>query len=143
MEAPWEESGGKEEGRQAGTRTGKRKGSEWEILGNLEKGVSYTIRPRKHEGDMFKRRKWPLKGWHKRYFVLEDGSLTYGKTKADIGRGRTLGKVNIGQAVISANYAEMRIDIDAEESVHHVRLDTAEQFGLFMEQLQQHRLYVQ
>ena len=28
------------------------------------------------------------------------------------------------QAVISANYAEMRIDIDAEESVHHVRLDT-------------------
>ena len=39
-------------------------------------------------------------------------------------RGRTLGKVSIGQAVISANYAEMRIDIDAEESVHHVRLDT-------------------
>ena len=32
--------------------------------------------------------------------------------------------MSIGQAVISANYAEMRIDIDAEESVHHVRLDT-------------------
>ena len=71
--------------------------------------------------------------------------------------------------MISANYAEMRIDIDAEESVHHVRLDTMvifqfplqcshllskvsnffkfptlqEQFGLFLEQLQQHRLSVQ
>lgn len=44
--------------------------------------------------------------------------------QADLTRGRTLGKVSIGQAVISANYAEMRIDIDAEESVHHVRLDT-------------------
>ena len=47
------------------------------------------------------------------------------------------------QAVISANYAEMRIDIDAEESVHHVRLDSMEHFGLFLEQLQQHRLSVQ
>merc|ERR1719228_2194843 len=92
---------------------------------------------------MHKRRKWPLKGWHKRYFVLDGGCLTYAKSQVDILRGRTLGKVNIGQAVISANYAENRIDIDAEESVHHVRLDTMEQFGLFLEQLQQHRLFVQ
>ena len=28
-------------------RTGKRKGSEWEILGNLEKGVHYTIKPKR------------------------------------------------------------------------------------------------
>ena len=90
----------REGGRAATTRTGKRKGSEWEILGNLEKGVSYTIRfysyqsgefvkkggfcntirfgrslaikevlmlrPRRHEGYMHKRRKWPLKGWTKR-----------------------------------------------------------------------------
>jgi hypothetical protein len=41
--------------------------------------------------------------------------------------------------VISANYQEMRIDIDAEESVHHVKADNIEQFGLFLEQLQQHR----
>jgi hypothetical protein len=139
MEAVPEEG----EARAANTRTGKRKGSEWEILGNLEKGVSYTIRPRRHEGCMHKRRKWPLKGWTKRFFLLETGSLTYAKSQVDLARGRTLGKVNIGQAVISANYAEMRIDLDAEESVHHVRLDTMEQFGLFLEQLQQHRLSVQ
>ena len=40
---------------------------------------------------MSKRRKWPLKGWHKRFFVMEQGVLTYGKTKTDIMRGRTLG----------------------------------------------------
>lgn len=33
----------------------------------------------------------------------------------------------------------MRIDIDAEESVHHVKADNMEEFGLFLEQLQQHR----
>ena len=44
----------------------KRKGSEWEILGNLEHGVSYAIKPRRYEGFMSKKRKWPLKGWHKR-----------------------------------------------------------------------------
>jgi len=138
-------SAGSESLTRAGTsgRSGKRKGSEWEILGNLEKGVAYTIKPKKYEGCLSKRRKWPLKGWHKRYFVIEQGFFTYGKNSADIGRGRTLGRFNIGEAVISANYSEMRIDIDAEESVHHVKLDTMEQFGLFLEQLQQHRLFVQ
>ena len=124
-------------------RSSKRKGSEWEILGNLEKGVAYTIKPKKHDGYLHKRRKWPLRGWHRRYFQMEKGFFTYAKTEADFKRGRTLGRFNIGVAVISANYAEMRIDLDAEESVHHVKLDTMETFGLFLEQVQQHRLYVQ
>ena len=124
-------------------RSSKRKGSEWEILGNLEKGVAYTIKPKKHEGYLHKRRKWPLRGWHRRYFLMEQGYFTYAKTEADFMRGRTLGRFNIGVSVISANYTEMRIDIDAEESVHHVKLDTMETFGLFLEQVQQHRLYVQ
>ena len=124
-------------------RSGKRKGSEWEILGNLEKGTSYNIKPKKHEGYLSKRKKWPLKGWHKRYFVIEQGYFTYAKTASDVSRGRTLGRFNIGIAVISANFAEMRIDIDAEESVHHVKFDSMEEYGLFLEQLQQHRLYGQ
>ena len=44
----------------------RRKGSEWEILGSLEQGVPYGIKPKKQEGYLAKRRKWPLKGWHKR-----------------------------------------------------------------------------
>jgi len=92
---------------------------------------------------MNKRKKWPLKGWHKRYFVIEQGYFTYAKTVHDISRGRTLGRFNIGIAVISANFGEMRIDIDAEESVHHVKFNSMEEYGLFLEQLQQHRLYGQ
>lgn len=81
----------------ASTRSGKRKGSEWEILGSLEKGVAYTIKPKRYETHLLKRRKWPLKGWHKRFFVMDQGVLFYGKSSADISRGRTLG-ITVGQS---------------------------------------------
>lgn len=45
----------------------RRKGSEWEILDNLDPGSTYPIRPRRHEGTLSKKRKWPLKGWHHRF----------------------------------------------------------------------------
>ena len=73
-------------------RSGKRKDSAWEILGSLEKGVAYTIKPKRYEACLLKRRKWPLKGWHKRFFVIDQGVLLYGKSSADVARGRTLGK---------------------------------------------------
>ena len=77
-----------------GGRSGKRKDSAWEILGSLEKGVAYTIKPKRYEACLLKRRKWPLKGWHKRVFVMDQGVLLYGKSSADIARGRTLGKIS-------------------------------------------------
>ena len=73
-------------------RSGNRKDSAWEILGSLEKGVAYTIKPKRYEACLLKRRKWPLKGWHKRFFVIDQGVLLYGKSSADVARGRTLGK---------------------------------------------------
>ena len=42
------------------------KESKWELLTNLETGTLYTILPKKSEGYLAKRRRWPLKGWHKR-----------------------------------------------------------------------------
>jgi len=41
-------------------------------------------KPANFEGILLKRRNWPMKGWHKRYFILSDGILTYGKSKADV-----------------------------------------------------------
>lgn len=41
-------------------------------------------KPQNYEGILLKRRNWPMKGWHKRYFILSDGILTYGKSKADV-----------------------------------------------------------
>ena len=43
-----------------------RKDSKWEILTNLESGTPYNIKPKKMEGMLTKKRKWPMKGWHKR-----------------------------------------------------------------------------
>ena len=42
-----------------------------------------------------------------------------------------LGKFNIGEAVISANYGDMRVDIDADESVHHIKSDNMEVKSFF------------
>ena len=45
---------------------------------------------------------FPFSGWHKRYFVLDKGFLLYGKSANEVARGRTLGKLDVGMAVISA-----------------------------------------
>lgn len=31
----------------------------------LRAGIGHVFEPPKHEGNMLKRRKWPMKGWHK------------------------------------------------------------------------------
>lgn len=41
------------------------KKGEWEILEGLKEGQRFDLVPRKFEGFLLKRRKWPLKGWHK------------------------------------------------------------------------------
>lgn len=41
------------------------RGSEWEILEGLKDGKICETKPKKFEGYLMKRRKWPLKGWHK------------------------------------------------------------------------------
>lgn len=43
-----------------------------------------VAKPQNYEGVLLKRRNWPMKGWHKRYFILADGILTYGKNKTDV-----------------------------------------------------------
>jgi hypothetical protein len=50
----------------------RRKDSKWEILTSLEPGTAYNIKPKKLEGFLAKKRKWPLKGWHKRYGIADN-----------------------------------------------------------------------
>lgn len=57
-----------------------------------------------------------------RFFVLENGILTYGKTFTDIRRGRVIGKIDVGLSVISAKTELLRIDIDDEECIHHIKV---------------------
>ncbi|KAI5699622.1 hypothetical protein M8J75_005933 [Diaphorina citri] len=97
-----------------------RRGSEWEILEGLKDGQRFDTRPSAYSGYLHKKRKWPLKGWHKRYFVVDKGMLIYGKSPGDIARGKLHGHVDIG---LSAK--------------------TFESFTEWVEQLKKQRLYRQ
>ncbi|XP_063237836.1 oxysterol-binding protein-related protein 6-like isoform X2 [Bacillus rossius redtenbacheri] len=120
-----------------------RRGSEWEILEGLKEGQRYEKKPDMFTGYLHKKRKWPLKGWHKRYFVLDKGLLIYAKSPGDIARGKIHGSLDIGLSVISTKEKRRRLDIDAEEFIYHLKAKTLETFTKWVEQLKHHRLYRQ
>ncbi|XP_053087411.1 oxysterol-binding protein-related protein 3a isoform X3 [Pangasianodon hypophthalmus] len=92
----------------------------WEIMENLQEPKGNVQKPRKQEGFLLKKRKWPMKGWHKRYFLLERGILMYGKT-ADLKKGKLRGRIDIGLSVMSIKKKTMCIDLDAEDSIYHLK----------------------
>ncbi|XP_054277187.1 oxysterol-binding protein-related protein 3-like isoform X2 [Macrosteles quadrilineatus] len=120
-----------------------RRGSEWEIVEGLKDGQRFEKKPEVFTGYLHKKRKWPLKGWHKRYFVLDKGILVYGKSPGDVARGKIHGSVDIGLSVISTKSKRKRLDIDAEEFIHHLKAKQYEVFQQWVQQLKQHRLYRQ
>uniref|UniRef100_A0A8C6LUB3 Oxysterol-binding protein n=1 Tax=Nothobranchius furzeri TaxID=105023 RepID=A0A8C6LUB3_NOTFU len=75
------------------------------------------------EGYLLKRRKWPLKGWHKRYFVLEGGTLRYSKSHQDVSRGRVQGSLDVSLAVMSINKKSNRIDLDTGDILYHIKVN--------------------
>ncbi|KAL6094513.1 uncharacterized protein ACO6RY_15909 [Pungitius sinensis] len=93
------------------------------------------------EGYLMKRRKWPLKGWHKRYFVLEVGNLRYSKNQQDVCRGRVQGSLDVGLAVMSINKRSNRIELDAGDILYHMKAKSHELFYIWVTKLQAHRLY--
>lgn len=120
-----------------------RRGSEWEILEGLRDGQRFEEKPEKFEGYMMKRRKWPLKGWHKRYFCCDKGILTYSKSSTEMARGKIHGTVDVGLSVISSKPRHRRIDIDAEEFIYHLKVKNNLLFHQWIAQLRRHRLYRQ
>ncbi|KAM8836224.1 oxysterol-binding protein-related protein 7 isoform 2-T2 [Spinachia spinachia] len=93
------------------------------------------------EGYLLKRRKWPLKGWHKRYFVLEVGNLRYSKNQQDVCRGRVQGSLDVSLAVMSINKKSNRIELDAGDILYHMKAKSHELFYIWVTKLQAHRLY--
>ncbi|KAM3955502.1 oxysterol-binding protein-related protein 6 [Aphomia sociella] len=129
------------------TRSGKsrsrRRGSEWEVLEGLKDGQRFEKRPDVFNGYLHKKRKWPLKGWHKRFFVVDGGILVYARSPTDVARGRLHGSVDVGLSVISAKARRRRIDIDADEFIYHLRAKTPDVFRTWLNVLKTHRLYRQ
>uniref|UniRef100_A0A3Q1GG65 Oxysterol-binding protein n=1 Tax=Acanthochromis polyacanthus TaxID=80966 RepID=A0A3Q1GG65_9TELE len=100
-------------------------------------------RPDKHEGFMLKKRKWPLKGWHKRFFVLDNGILKYSKSPIDIQKGKLHGSIDVGLSVMSIKKRARRIDLDTEEHIYHLKVKSQDIFDAWVSKLRHHRLYRQ
>uniref|UniRef100_A0A3Q3MEK7 Oxysterol-binding protein n=1 Tax=Mastacembelus armatus TaxID=205130 RepID=A0A3Q3MEK7_9TELE len=109
----------------------------------LRGGFSNVPELQKQEGYMLKRRKWPMKGWHKRYFFLDKGILKYGKCSADIEKGKVHGCIDVGLSVMAIKKKAMCIDLDAEENIYHLKIKSQDLFDEWVSKLRLHRLYRQ
>uniref|UniRef100_A0A9J7ZEU3 Oxysterol-binding protein n=1 Tax=Cyprinus carpio carpio TaxID=630221 RepID=A0A9J7ZEU3_CYPCA len=115
----------------------------WELVEDL-RGLTRNIqKPVKQEGLMLKKRKWPMKGWHKRYFLLERGILTYAKTGNDLKKGRLRGRIDVGLSVMAVKKKSLCIDLDTEDSIYHLKAKTRDLFEQWVTELRHHRMFRQ
>ncbi|XP_051243934.1 oxysterol-binding protein-related protein 6 isoform X2 [Dicentrarchus labrax] len=121
----------------------------WEVMDDLQhmdtcsvpgSSLDLTI-PGICEGYLMKRRKYPLKGWHKRYFLLEKGILKYSKTQQDIQRGKLHGSLDVSLAVMSVNKKSKRIDLDAGDNLYHLKAKSHDIFYIWLTKLCAHRVF--
>ncbi|XP_054615259.1 oxysterol-binding protein-related protein 7-like isoform X2 [Dunckerocampus dactyliophorus] len=122
---------------------------DWEVMGDLQhleqnclpgSSLDPSI-PGLCEGFLMKRRKYPLKGWHKRYFMLEKGILKYSKTQQDIQRGKLHGSMDVSIAVMSINRSSKRIDLDAGDNLYHLMAKCHDMFYIWVTKLCAHRSF--
>uniref|UniRef100_A0A8C2KEW2 Oxysterol-binding protein n=1 Tax=Cyprinus carpio TaxID=7962 RepID=A0A8C2KEW2_CYPCA len=92
---------------------------------------------------MLKKRKWPMKGWHKRFFYLDKGILKYAKCAADVEKGKLHGCIDVGLSVMAIKKKAKCIDLDAEENIYHLKIKSQELFDEWVSKLRHHRLYRQ
>uniref|UniRef100_A0A8C8CB39 Oxysterol-binding protein n=1 Tax=Oncorhynchus tshawytscha TaxID=74940 RepID=A0A8C8CB39_ONCTS len=92
----------------------------WEIIEGLKGNPGNIQEPEKQEGFLLKRRKWPMKGWQKRYFLLEKGILKYSKRGAD--KGKLHGCIDVGLSVMSIKKKTKAIDLDTNDNIYHLKV---------------------
>uniref|UniRef100_A0A669E8Y8 Oxysterol-binding protein n=1 Tax=Oreochromis niloticus TaxID=8128 RepID=A0A669E8Y8_ORENI len=129
-------------GHSRSSSTGSGKHSKQHVDRGLVPGSSGDLSiPGICEGYLMKRRKYPLKGWHKRYFLLEKGILKYSKTQQDIQRGKLHGSLDISMAVMSVNKKTKRIDLDAGDNLYHLKAKSHDIFYIWLTKLCAHRVF--
>ncbi|XP_075378829.1 oxysterol-binding protein-related protein 7 isoform X4 [Mycteria americana] len=117
----------------------QQQGSEsWEVVEEPRTRGSPGQEPQRQEGYLLKKRKWPLKGWHKRYFVLENGILKYATTCQDVLKGKLHGAIDVRQSVMSVNKKAQRVDLDTEENIYHLKIKPPELFASWVSSLCSH-----
>ncbi|XP_067282339.1 oxysterol-binding protein-related protein 7-like isoform X3 [Pseudorasbora parva] len=130
------------------SRHSRQNSRDWEVISDPEfsapvSGISMVSNavPGICEGFLMKKRKYPLQGWHKRYFVLDKGILIYSKTQQDIVRGKIHGALDVSLAVMSVNKKSKRIDLDAGDSLYHVKAKSDDIFYIWLTKLTAHRQF--
>ncbi|XP_052029676.1 oxysterol-binding protein-related protein 3 isoform X3 [Apodemus sylvaticus] len=124
------------------SKQGSRQDS-WEVVEGLRGEMTYTQEPPVQKGFLLKKRKWPLKGWHKRFFCLEKGILKYAKSQTDIEREKLHGCIDVGLSVMSVKKSSKCIDLDTEEHIYHLKVKSEEAFDEWVSKLRHHRMYRQ
>uniref|UniRef100_A0AAZ3NVW6 Oxysterol-binding protein n=1 Tax=Oncorhynchus tshawytscha TaxID=74940 RepID=A0AAZ3NVW6_ONCTS len=114
----------------------------WEIIEGLKGNPGNIQEPEKQEGFLLKRRKWPMKGWQKRYFLLEKGILKYSKRGAD--KGKLHGCIDVGLSVMSIKKKTKAIDLDTNDNIYHLKEMKSQQlFDDWVSKLRHHRVFRQ
>ncbi|XP_063095652.1 oxysterol-binding protein-related protein 3 isoform X4 [Cavia porcellus] len=124
------------------SKQGSRQDS-WEVVEGLRGDMNYTQEPPIQKGFLLKKRKWPLKGWHKRFFYLDKGILKYAKSQTDIEREKLHGCIDVGLSVMSVKKSCKCIDLDTEEHIYHLKVKSEEVFDEWVAKLRHHRMYRQ
>uniref|UniRef100_A0A452EZ70 Oxysterol-binding protein n=1 Tax=Capra hircus TaxID=9925 RepID=A0A452EZ70_CAPHI len=115
----------------------------WEVVEGLRGEMNYTQEPPIQKGFLLKKRKWPLKGWHKRFFYLDKGILKYAKNQTDIEREKLHGCIDVGLSVMSVKKSSKCIDLDTEEHIYHLKVKSEDVFDEWVSKLRHHRMYRQ
>lgn len=106
-----------------------------------------TTPPAPLSGFYLKKRKWPLKGYHKRYFSISGGILVYGKTQAKVEKRQNIhGKMDLGDAAITPHKVLNNVHLDAGQGspIHIKPLNTKnkeDDFLKLLESIKEHKAY--
>ncbi|KAL7869218.1 hypothetical protein AOLI_G00132060 [Acnodon oligacanthus] len=132
----------------ASSRHSRQNIKDWEIMDDLQADTGpsgETMQdmspPGICEGYLMKRRKWPLKGWHKRYFVLDKGILRYSRNQYDNSKGKLSGSMDVSLAVMSVNRKARRIDLDTGDNLYHIKTKSHDLLYIWVTKLSAHRIY--
>uniref|UniRef100_A0A673FEB4 Oxysterol-binding protein n=1 Tax=Sinocyclocheilus rhinocerous TaxID=307959 RepID=A0A673FEB4_9TELE len=103
---------------------------DWEVMDDFPVDLNLTGEnmqdantPGICEGYLMKRRKWPLKGWHK------------------FSKGKMHGALDVSLAVMSVNKKARRIDLDAGDILYHMKAKTPDLYYIWVTKLSAHRMY--
>ncbi|KAM9776590.1 oxysterol-binding protein-related protein 3-like isoform 1-T2 [Syngnathus typhle] len=115
----------------------------WEIVEGLRGVPDVMQQPELQQGFLLKRRKWPMKGWHKRFFLLDRGILKYAKHGTDLRKGKIHGCIDVGLSVMAIKKSTMCIDLDTEDNIYHLKTKSPEIFEEWVSKLRHHRVFRQ